>query len=270
MSSFDRCVVTGAGSGLGRALSLRLARPDAVLLLADVDRAACEETAALAERQGAATHVRVVDVSDAERVERLAQEADALLSERIDLVVNNAGVAVAGAVGETTLEDWRWIVGTNLFGVVHGCHFFAPRLAARGRGAILNVASMAGLVSVPTMGAYNATKAAVVALSETLAAELRPSGVTVTVLCPSFFATRLLDRGRFASADLERAGRQAFARSRTTADDVAAVALRDLAAGRLHSVPMLEGRLAWLAKRAAPGLFTRVLSSRRLQRLAAG
>ncbi|MFM8412551.1 MAG: SDR family NAD(P)-dependent oxidoreductase [Alphaproteobacteria bacterium] len=270
MSSFERCVVTGAGSGLGRALALRLARPDAVLLLADLDRAACEQTATLAGERGAAAHVRVVDVSDAEQVGRLAEEADALLSERIDLVVNNAGVAVAGAVGETPLDDWHWIVDTNLFGVVHGCHFFAPRLAARGRGAILNVASMAGLVSVPTMAAYNATKAAVVALSETLAAELRAKGVTVTVLCPSFFDTHLLDRGRFASADLERAGRRAFAQARMTADDVAAVGLRDAAAGRLHSVPMLDGRLAWLAKRAAPGLFTRVLSSERLQKLARG
>jgi len=270
VSIFDRAVITGAGSGLGRALALRLARPGAALLLADVDRAACEETAGLVERRGAVAHARQVDVTDSAQVERLAAEADSLLDGPVDLVVNNAGVAVAGAVGETPLEDWRWIVETNLLGVVHGCHSFAPRLAARGRGAILNVASMAGLVSVPTMGAYNATKAAVVALSETLAAELRSKGVTVTVLCPSFFDTHLLDRGRFASADLERAGRRAFARARMTADDVAAVALRDVAARRLHSVPMLDGRLAWIAKRISPGLFTRVLASPRLQRIARG
>jgi len=270
VSNFDRCVLTGAGSGLGRALALRLARPGAVLLLSDLDRATCEETATLAERRGAAAHARVVDVSDAGSVERLAAEADALLDGRIELVVNNAGVAAAGAIGETPIEDWRWIVGANLFGVVHGCHFFVPRLVARGRGAVLNVASMAGLVSVPTMSAYNATKAAVVALSETLAAEVGSKGVKVTVLCPSFFDTHLLDQGRFAAPDLERAARRAFARARMTADDVAAVALRDVAAGRLHSVPMLDGRLAWIAKRVAPGLFTRMLASPRVQQLARG
>jgi len=265
---FEHCVVTGAGSGLGRALVLRLARPGARLLLADLHGETCAETARLAAARGAEAEVRVVDVAEAVQVEALAAEADRLLG-RIDLVVNNAGVAAGGAVGETTLEDWRWIVGINLFGVIHGCHFFAPRLAARGSGAILNVASMAGLVSAPAMGGYNVTKAGVVALSETLAAELRGRGVTVTVLCPSFFDTNLLADARFAAPELGRAARREFARARLTADDVAEAALRDVGRGRLFSLPMPEGRAAWRLKRLVPERFVRILSSSRLQRLVA-
>lgn len=260
----DHCVLTGAGSGLGRALALRLARPGATLLLADLRLDTCEETARLCEARGAVAHARAVDVADAARVEALAQEADRLLG-RIDLVVNNAGVAVAGAVGEVPLEDWRWIVGVNLFGVVHGCHVFAPRLAAQGSGAILNTASMAGLVSVPLMSAYNATKAGVVALSETLAAELRSKGVRVTVLCPSFFDTNLLDTGRSTAPELLDAARRAFERAPLSADDVAVAALDAIERDRLYCLPMRDGRFAWRFKRVLPERFARILGSERLR-----
>lgn len=260
-------VVTGAGSGLGRALALRLARPGAVLLLCDLRPDTVEETARLAAARGATAHARVVDVADAAAVEALAAEADRLLG-RIDLVVNNAGVAVAGPVGGTPLEDWRWIVGINLFGVIHGCHAFAPRLAAQGSGAILNTASMAGLISVPLMASYNVTKAGVVSLSETLAAELREKGVTVTVLCPSFFPTNLLEEGRASAPELLAMARQAFQRASLDADDVAAAALDAVARRRLYCLPMREGRVAWRLKRLLPERFARLLSSGRLQALA--
>lgn len=266
--TLDHCVITGAGSGLGRALALRLARPGAVLLLCDLHRESCDETARLCETRGAVAHVRVVDVADAAQVDALAAEADRVLG-RIDLVVNNAGVAAAGAVGETPLEDWRWIVGINLLGVIHGCHVFAPRLAAQGSGAILNTASMAGLVSMPMMSSYNVTKAGVVALSETLAAELRGKGVGVTVLCPSFFKTNLLDESRSSSPELIAAGRRAFEEARVTADDVAAAALEAVARGRLYCLPMRDGRIAWRVKRLVPERFARILSSQRLQQLVA-
>ena len=101
-------------------------------------------------------------------------------------------------VGEASLENWRWIMGINLWGVIHGCHVFAPRLIAQRGGAVLNVASAAGIACAPTMGPYNVTKSGVIALSETLAAELAPHGVGVTVLCPVFFKTNLLENLRVA------------------------------------------------------------------------
>ena len=149
--TFTSAVVTGAGSGLGRAIALRLARPGAKLLLADINLEACEETARMVESRGATAHAKAVDVSDAAQVEALAADADQRLG-RIDLVVNNAGVAAAGTIGQAPLDDWRWIIGINLMGVIHGCHFFAPRLVAQGGGAILNTASMAGFACAPMMG----------------------------------------------------------------------------------------------------------------------
>ncbi len=264
---FAHAVVTGAGGGFGRALCLRLARPGARLLLADVHEARCAETAALVEARGAAAQVAVTDVADAAQVEQLAAAADTFLG-RIDLVVNNAGVATAGAVGEAPLDDWRWIMGINAWGVIHGCHFFVPRLTRQRSGAILNVASMAGIACAPTMGAYNVTKAAVIALSETLAAELASQGVRVTVLCPVFFRTNLLETARTTSPEQRAMAERAFARARLTADDVAAAALRDLARGRLYSLPMREGRIVWRLKRLLPERYARLLASARLQRRA--
>ena len=123
--------------------------------------------------------------------EALAAEADRAFGGT-DLVVNNAGVAVGGPVGAVPLDDWKWIFGVNLWGVIYGCHVFVPRFKAQGHGHVINVASAAGLLSAPEMGPYNVTKAGVVALSETLAAELSGTGVGVTVLCPTFFRTNIL------------------------------------------------------------------------------
>lgn len=267
--SFDRCVVTGAGSGLGRAIALRLARPGAQVLLADVDPVACEETARLAEGRGAVAHMQVVDVADAAQVEALAAEADRRLG-RIDLVVNNAGVAAAGGIGHASLDDWRWIVGINLFGVIHGCHVFAPRLVAQGGGAILNTASMAGIACAPMMGAYNVTKAGVIALSETLAAEVGDQGVRVTVLCPAFFKTNLLASARSSAPELMALARGAFERATMSADDVAAAALRAVERGKLYCLPMREGRVIWRLKRLVPERFVKIVSKARVQRMASG
>lgn len=260
-------MITGAGSGLGRAIALRLARPGAALVLADLNLGTVEETARLARERGATAHAMAVDVADAAQVEALAVEAQRRL-DRIELVVNNAGVAAAGAIGQVPLDDWRWIIGINLFGVIHGCHAFVPRLVAQGGGAILNTASMAGFACAPQMGAYNVTKAGVIALSETLAAEVADKNVRVTVLCPAFFKTNLLATARSADPQLMAIARGAFERATMSADDVAAAALRAVERGTLYCLPMREGRLLWRLKRLLPERFVKLVSSQRLQRLA--
>lgn len=257
-------VVTGGGSGLGRALALTLATDGARVLVADVRRDGAEETRALARERGGTVEVMEVDVTDAAAVERMAAEADRLFGAT-DLVVNNAGVAVAGEMDVVPLDDWRWLLDVNLRGVVYGCHAFVPRLRRAGRGAILNVASLAGLVHMPGMSAYNASKAAVVALSETLFAELRPAGIGVTVLCPSFFQTRIIEHGRSYDARASRLGAALMARARHDADDVARAALRAVRRGRLYCLPMRDGRIMWRVKRAVPGVLARLLGSRRLR-----
>lgn len=244
-----RAVVTGAGSGLGRAFCLELKKRGARIVCADIDGALAQKTAADVD----GTDV-VCDVSRLEDVEALATTAELVLGG-VDLVINNAGVAVAGNVGEVPLDDWRWIMGVNLWGVVHGCHVFAPRLKKQGRGHIINVASAAGLLAPPGMAPYNVTKAAVVALSETMSAELKHTGVGVTVLCPTFFQTNIGKNARSVDGKQRAMVEKLMARSKIQADDVARIALDTAAADELYALPHADGRWMWRFKRWAPDRF---------------
>lgn len=252
-----RAFITGGGGGLGRALAAELARARrARVLVTDVDGARAEETAAVVRANGGEAETFACDVT---RPDDLVRGADAM-DRRFggtDLLVNNAGVAVAGAVGEVPLDDWRWIVDVNLWGVIHGCHAFVPRLRARGEGFVLNVASSAGIACLPDMGPYNVTKAGVIALSETLAAELATCGVTVTALCPTFFTSGIVD-GMRATCERQSALAAGLLRwSNVPAERVARAAIRALEAGRLVEIPQVDGRLAWRVKRLVPQRFAR-------------
>lgn len=265
--STETAVITGAGGGLGRALALQLAARRSRRVLGDVHQANCEETARLVEQAGGQATPLVVDVTDPAQVARMADEADRVLG-RIALVVNNAGVALGGPLASTSLEDWRWIMSVNLWGVVHGCHEFVPRLIRQGGGAILNVASLAGIACAPGMSSYNVTKAGVIALSETLYAELAAERVRVTVLCPAFFRTNLMETMRVSDPHFRTLAEAAFANATMSAADVARAALRAVDQRRLYCLPMREGRFVWRLKRLMPERFVRIVSSRRLQRLA--
>lgn len=189
-------VVTGAASGIGFALSERLAAEGMRLVLADIERAALDAaTATLAER--AEVFPVVCDVSVFDQV---AAVADAAVDRfgALHLAVNNAGVAGGGLSWGIDLAEWEWILGVNLWGVIHGITTFTPRIIESGGGHIVNTASMAGLTSPPFMGPYNVTKHAVVTLSETLYHELgmfHPE-VGVTVVCPGWVRTRIASSNR--------------------------------------------------------------------------
>lgn len=249
-----RVVITGAGSGLGRAIALKLARRAARILVTDVDLASAEETVRLVGEAGGEGVAFPCDVTRVADLEGAAAEADRRWGGT-DILVNNAGVAAAGLIGEQALDDWKWIVGINLWGVIHGCHVFAPRFRERGSGYILNVASAAGFVSLPEMASYNVTKAGVIALSETLSAELGSCGVHVSVACPSFFKTNLMSSFRSPDARQRLMAGNLFKRSPATAEDVAAAALDGLEGQTLYVVPHLDGKLAWRLKRLSPGLY---------------
>jgi NAD(P)-dependent dehydrogenase (short-subunit alcohol dehydrogenase family) len=251
-----RAVVTGAGSGLGRAFCEELARRGAQVVASDVDLAAVETTVSVVG--GATFHAIRCDVSRLEDVEQLAAEAQRLLGG-IDLLINNAGVAVGGAVGEVPIESWRWIVGVNFWGPIHCCHVFVPLLRRQGGGHILNVSSLAGLCAAPNMGAYNVTKSALVALSETLHGELAGIGVGVSVLCPTFFQTRIAESARMhADPALLETVRGLMARAKTQAGDVARIALERAARGDLYILPHADGRFMWRFKRLFPNAFHRL------------
>jgi NAD(P)-dependent dehydrogenase (short-subunit alcohol dehydrogenase family) len=190
-------VVTGAGSGIGFALATALAAEGMKVAIADVEEPALAEAEAELREGGAEVLAVRTDVSDAGQVEALASAT----FERFGtahVVCNNAGVGGGGQLWELTLADWQWVLGVNLWGVIHGIRAFVPRLVEQGEGHVVNTASMAGLVSAPMMGPYSVSKYGVVSLSETLAAELELAGseVGVSVLCPGWVNTRIAEADR--------------------------------------------------------------------------
>jgi NAD(P)-dependent dehydrogenase (short-subunit alcohol dehydrogenase family) len=190
-------VVTGAASGIGRAFAQRWADEGMKVVLADVEVDPLD--VARAELEAAGTEVLAVptDVADPAQVDALA---DATLERfgAVHLVCNNAGVGGGGPSWEVSQEDWDWVLGVNLWGVIHGIRAFVPHLVAQDEGHVVNTASIAGFAYAPMMGPYNASKAAVVAISETLKAELELQGskVGVTVVCPGWVNTRIFESDR--------------------------------------------------------------------------
>jgi NAD(P)-dependent dehydrogenase (short-subunit alcohol dehydrogenase family) len=250
--------VTGAASGLGRAMALAFAGEGMKLALADVDEKGLAETLDAVRHKGADGLSVKLDVSRGEEVEDFARRAAAELRS-VHVVCNNAGVSPLGAAWENTLDEWRWILGVNLWGVIHGVRAFAPRLIAQGEGHIVNTASVAGLICPPGSGAYNVTKHAVVALSETLHHDLRErgAGVGVSVLCPAYVPTGIANSERNRPADVvpskmsnETAARTAMLRKavasgRLSADDVAAAVVRAVKDERFYVLthPRIKGAI---------------------------
>ncbi len=194
-------VVTGAGSGIGRATALAFAKQGNRVAICDVDEA---RLAALAGELGDRVLLsRKVDVADRAQ---MAAFADAVHQHvpAVDVVVNNAGVAVGGTFLEISLDDWDWIVGINLKGVVHGCHFFVPKMVERKRGQVINISSILGIYPAPSVTAYVATKFAVLGMSQSLRAELAQHHVGVTAICPGLINTQIVADGRVRGMAGER------------------------------------------------------------------
>ena len=257
ITSNAAAVVTGAGSGIGRAFALELARRGGRIVCADINLAAAQQTVALIEADGQAATAVACDVSKLVEVEGLAATAERWLDGSIDVVINNAGVGAGGSrVGETSMDDWNWVLGVNLYGVIHGCHVFTPKLRAQNRGGIINVGSTASFAAAPTMGPYNVSKSAVLALTETMAAEFQGSGLHITALCPTFVKTNIMRDGRIA------AGASGFANkimkwTGIEPDGVAKLTLDALDRNQLYVLPQLDARTIWRAKRLAPALYAR-------------
>jgi len=180
---------------------------------------------------------------------------------QLDLLVNNAGVAGAGEVGECPLDDWQWMIGVNLWSGIYGCHTFVEWLKQNPRGAhIINIASVAAIESAPPTAAYNVTKAAVVSLSETLYAQLLPHGVGVTVVCPGSFPTNLNRSLRATDERWRNLLLQLTEKSTLTAQEVAERAVRAMRRKQLYVILPRSARLRWYLKRLAPQAFLRGVS----------
>ncbi|MGL4743529.1 MAG: SDR family NAD(P)-dependent oxidoreductase [Dermatophilaceae bacterium] len=257
-----RAIVTGGASGLGLALATQLAaRGDRVLA---VDLAG-DPPASVPD----SVTYRRLDV-------RSQQDWDAALAwvreqwGGLDLLVNNAGVATGGRIDIEAMADWERVVEVNLLGVARGCHTVVPLLKEQRGGHIVNVASLAGLVHGPGMASYNATKAAVVAISETLSFELAPWGVDVTVVCPAFFRTNLHESFAGKDAAMQRAGARLITEAGASAEQIARTVIRGIDRRKTLVLTDRLGRQAYYAKRFARPLYHRmmVLQARRLARAA--
>lgn len=190
-------VITGGASGIGFAMARRLGAQGMRIALADVEQGPLGRAEAVLSGDGVEVAGFVTDVSDAAAVDELAEKVLDRFGA-VHVVCNNAGVGGGGRTWETSLEMWRWVLGVNLWGVIHGIRTFVPRLIAQGEGHVVNTASIAGMLSGPGAGPYNASKHAVVAISESLYHELAlaASPVGVSVLCPGYVSTRIHEAAR--------------------------------------------------------------------------
>ncbi|ENK7213709.1 SDR family NAD(P)-dependent oxidoreductase [Acinetobacter baumannii] len=252
-------VVTGAGSGIGRSFAVELAKRGGSVVCADINLEAAEETVKLIEQLGQKAFAVQCDVGQAEQVQTLADQAEQLLDHPVTLIINNAGVGLGGKFDEMSLEDWKWCMHVNLWGVIHGCHAFVPKFKKLGYGAIINVASAASYTAAPEMSVYNVTKAGVLALSETLSAELRKFNIKVNVLCPTLVPTNIIKNGRIPGRYSKLADHALMNYAMTTSDAVATLTLNRLDRGQLYTTPQIDGKLFWLMKRTSPTLYAKFL-----------
>ena len=255
-------VVTGAASGVGRATAEALARRGCALALVDIAEGSLEEAAAELVRAGCRVSTHRVDVADAERMQALPAEVVAEHGA-VHVLVNNAGVSVTGTFEQQSLEDLQWIIGINLWGVIHGCKFFLPELRKVDEAHIVNVSSMFGFIGVPTQSSYCATKFAVRGLSEALWMELADSGIGVTSIHPGGVKTGIASTMRSYDDEMRAQTVAGLERSRGP-ETVARAIVRAIEGRKLRAIIGLEAYGAEWAKRLLP-VTTHKLIARQLK-----
>jgi NAD(P)-dependent dehydrogenase (short-subunit alcohol dehydrogenase family) len=268
MSSSEgkRVFITGAGSGLGRALALRFGRDGWRVACTDLALPGVEQTLAEVRAAGGDGFAGLCDVTSDESFSAMAARLQAEWGG-VDVLINNAGVATKGTVAEAPIEQWRWVLDINLLGCVRGARAVIPMLVAQGGGHIVNVASFAGIANPPAMASYNASKAAVIALSESLRHEMEPHGVGVSVACPSFFKTNLVSNSRKGpqqagaepSPQMERIVQRLMEKSGFTADSVASDIFDAIRDKRFMVLVCAEDRRQVVIKRASPEWYFRIV-----------
>lgn len=255
-------LVTGAASGLGRAMAVAFAEAGSDLVIADVNEPGLKETAGMVEATGGRCVQRRVDVSSREQMEEMA---GAVLDEfgRVDILVNNAGVAVGGELADIPIDDLEWIMGINLMGEMYGTRLFLPGMLERGRGHIVNVSSVSGFVVLPFHIPYTTTKFGVAGMTEALRVEAGCHGVGVTLVCPGAIRTGIMSNARLHGPDpvRDKAGgwwTRLLAGRGSEPEDVARRVLDAVRDNRFLLLTGLEAHLLYHLRRLFPGLARRL------------
>ncbi|MBI3770143.1 MAG: SDR family NAD(P)-dependent oxidoreductase [Deltaproteobacteria bacterium] len=249
-------LVTGGASGIGKATALAFARRGADLILCDVNEAGLAATEQEIRAIGREVFTRRVDVADRDEMCAFAEAVHARI-DAVDIVMNNAGVGLGAGLLDTSLDDWDWIVGINLRGVIHGCHYFVPAMVKHGHGGhVINLSSTAGYVASEALLAYSTTKFAVLGLSEALRQELRRHGIGVTAVCPGVINTPIAANARMRGVQAMPKVRDgvidAFRRRNYPPARVAENILKAVQRNRAVAPISPEAWFAYLAKRVAP------------------
>jgi len=258
-------LITGAGSGFGAALAHRYATDGWNVAVTDIDEERARQTCSELQKYRGDSFGMQLDIT---RSEHWLQLHEIVLQkwDGLQILVNNAGVAAAGNVEDTSMEDWQWVLDIDLMGVVRGCHQFSGLMKKQKSGHIVNISSFAGLAGLPFIAAYGVAKAGVVALSEALRAEMHPYGVGVTVACPAFVKTGLLDSFRSPHADkhddaLDKVANW-MATSDVSAEQVAEEITKAVRDNKFLLLTHGQTRWAWRMKRWFPQRYFKMLAKR--------
>lgn len=251
--SGKRAFITGGGGGLGRALATLLARDGWTVGITDINEAALAESAQIISTAGGKAYTYRFDVSNRAEYEKAFND---YLSKTngIDLLINNAGVGDGGLFGEYGLDNWEWITGINQMAVIYGSHFATPVMKKQGSGHIISIASAAGIANMPNMSMYNVTKAAVISLMESIYAELKPFGVGVSVVCPTFFRSNIMQFNK-GDKDAAKIGQTIISKAKYGPDDVADIILTKAGNNTFYILHPFQAKLAWFVKRYLPNYF---------------
>ncbi len=256
-------LITGAGSGLGAAMARRFASAGFRVAVTDINLQRARQVSDELVTAGSISMHAELDTTRDEDWRKVGERVEAQWG-RVNVIINNAGVAASGLCEETTLADWQWVIDIDLMGVVRGCHRFLPALRQEGATGklahIINIASFAGFSAMPGMSAYGTAKAAVIALSEHLLTELDGTGVGVSVVCPSFVATNLLESFRAVENDTRKTVERWMRHSPVSADDVAETVYKAMQKKQFLVLTHPKTVWPWRLKRFWPSRYYRGIS----------
>ena len=254
-----RIFITGGASGLGRAIAFKYAKQGYQVCIGDVNEQRGLATIEALSALGCDAFYQTCDITQIKDLEQAKNELIARWGG-VDIVVNNAGVAgTAGGIEDISLEDWHWVLNINLMGVARGCKTFTPLFKQQGSGYFVNIASAAGLINAPQMSSYNASKAGVISLSETLKFELEKFNIGISVVCPAFFKTNLTESMKSTIDGVTQKIAKIMSKSTVTADDVANDIYASVNQKSFWVLSHKPEKKLWLLKRYVPSIFQHIM-----------